>query len=85
MVPIWTQLSLGSDQKVKNHVKLDVLVTVGVNNDGIVKVLHTHLILDEAQFGALPGGGTAAPLRTLRAITDDARQSKQKPSVSLHC
>ena len=42
----------------------------------VVKVLHTHLILDEAQFGALPGGGTAAPLRTLRAITDDARQSK---------
>ena len=29
---------MGSDQKVKNHVKLDVLVTVGVNNDGIVLV-----------------------------------------------
>ena len=43
----------------------------------VVKVLHTHHILDEAQFGALPGGGTAAPLRTLRALTDDARQSKQ--------
>ena len=41
----------------------------------LVSTLHTHHILDGAQFGALPGGGTAAPLRTLRAITDDARQS----------
>ena len=43
----------------------------------VVSILHTHRILDSAQFGALPGGGTAAPLRTLRAITDDARQSKK--------
>ena len=41
--PIWTQLSLGSDQKVKNHVKLDVLVTVGVNNDGIVLVMGSFM------------------------------------------
>ena len=42
----------------------------------VASTLHSHHILDGAQFGALPGGGTAAPLRTLRAITDDARQSK---------
>ena len=41
--PIWTQLSLGSDQKVKNHVKLDVLVTFGVNNDGIVLVMGSFM------------------------------------------
>ena len=43
----------------------------------VATTLHSHHILDGAQFGALPGGGTAAPLRTLRAITDDARQSKR--------
>ena len=34
---------MGSDQKVKNHVKLDVLVTVGVNNDGIVLVMGSFM------------------------------------------
>ena len=34
---------MGSDQKVKNHVKLDVLVTFGVNNDGIVLVMGSFM------------------------------------------
>ena len=31
------------DQKVKNHVKLDVLATMGVNNDGIVLVMGSFM------------------------------------------
>ena len=34
---------MGSDQKVKNNVKLDVLVTFGVNNDGIVLVMGSFM------------------------------------------
>ena len=34
---------MGSDQKVKNHVKLDVRVTVGVNNDGLVLVMGSFM------------------------------------------
>ena len=34
---------MGSDQKVKNNVKLDVLDTVGVNNNGIVLVMGSFM------------------------------------------
>ena len=43
----------------------------------ILQSLMKHEVLDLSQYGALPDGGTAAPLRILTAMMDDARESAQ--------
>ena len=42
----------------------------------IVSAIDTHKILDMSQYGAVPKAGTAAPLRILAQVMEDARLSQ---------
>ena len=47
----------------------------------IIAVITAHDMLDPAQYGGVPGGGTADPMQVLACVLDDARLSKSQ----LHC
>ena len=47
----------------------------------IIKVVTERDMLDPAQYGGVPGGGTTDPMQVLASVLDDARLSKSQ----LHC
>ena len=44
----------------------------------IIKVMTDHDMLDPAQYGGIPGGGTSDPMQVLAGVLDDARLTKKQ-------